>query len=60
MKYKLFYELIRVAVGNADRLSHTHSNKEWKVLCDMAKKQSLVGVCFAVSIQPLFWWFEIY
>ena len=44
---KLFFELIRVAIGTADSLSHTPSNKEWKALYDMAKKQSLVGVCFA-------------
>lgn len=43
----LFFELIRVAIGTADGLSHTPSNKEWKALYDMAKKQSLVGVCFA-------------
>lgn len=47
MKCSLFYELIRVAVGNANSLSHTPSQKEWKALYDMAKKQSLVGVCFA-------------
>ena len=44
---KLFFELVRVAIGTADSLSHTPSNKEWKALYDMAKKQSLVGVCFA-------------
>ena len=43
----LFYELIRVAVGNSNSLSQLPSNKEWKQLYDMAKKQSLVGVCFA-------------
>jgi len=36
-----------VAIGNTDRLSHIPSNKEWNALYDMAKKQSLVGVCFA-------------
>lgn len=40
-----FFELIRVALGNADRLSHIP--KEWQMLYDMAKKQSLVGICFA-------------
>lgn len=44
---KLFYELLRVAIGTSDCLSHTPSNKEWKALYDMAKKHSLVGVCFA-------------
>ena len=48
---KLFFELIRVAIGTADSLSHTPSNKEWKALYDMAKKQSLVGVCFAALQQ---------
>ena len=44
---ELFFELIRVAIGSADSLSHTPSNNEWKTLFDMARKQSLVGVCFA-------------
>lgn len=44
---KTFFELLRVAVGNADSLSHLPSQKEWKALYYMAKKQSLVGVCFA-------------
>lgn len=43
----LFYQLIRVAIGTQEGLSRLPSNKEWKVLYDMAKKQSLVGVCFA-------------
>ncbi len=42
-----FFELIRVALGNADRLSHIPTQKEWQMLYDMAKKQSLVGICFA-------------
>lgn len=42
-----FFELIRVAIGTGDSLTHTPSNKEWKALYAMAKKQSLVGVCFA-------------
>lgn len=44
---KLFFELIRIAIGKQDGLSQLPSNKEWRVLYDMAKKQSLVGVCFA-------------
>ena len=48
----LFFELIRVAIGTQDSLSHTPSQKEWKALYDMAKKQSLVGVCFA-ALQKL-------
>lgn len=48
----IFFELIRVALGNADSLSHKPSEKEWKMLYDMAKKQSLVGICF-VGVQKL-------
>ena len=43
----LFFQLIRVAIGTRDSLSRLPSQKEWKALYDMAKKQSLVGVCFA-------------
>lgn len=43
----LFFELIRVAIGNRLCLSHTPSAAEWTLLYDMAKKQSLVGICFA-------------
>lgn len=46
-KEKLFFELIRVAIGTQNSLSQLPSNKEWKALYDMALKQSLVGVCFA-------------
>ena len=44
---ELFFELIRVAIGKLFCLSRTPSEKEWKELYEMAKKQSLVGVCFA-------------
>lgn len=44
---KLFFELIRVAIGNAVCLSNTPKAKEWQMLYEMAKKQSLVGICFA-------------
>lgn len=43
----LFFELIRVALGNANRLSYIPKPKDWQMLYDMAKKQSLVGICFA-------------
>lgn len=44
---RLFFELIRVAIGNAVCLSHTSTAAEWNELYAMAKKQSLVGICFA-------------
>lgn len=43
----LLFELIRVAIGNAVCLSHTPTAMEWNELYAMAKKQSLVGICFA-------------
>lgn len=42
-----FYEIIRVSIGNQDCLTRNPSNMEWMALYEMAKKQSLVGVCFA-------------
>lgn len=44
--YFLFYELIRVSIGTKDTLSRHPSVKEWKLLYDIAKKQSLIGICF--------------
>lgn len=49
---QLFFELIQVAIGTRICLSHTPSADEWGKLYDMAKKQSLVGVCFA-GVQKL-------
>lgn len=44
---ELFFELIQVAIGVRICLSRTPSAEEWKGLYEMAKKQSLVGICFA-------------
>lgn len=44
---QLFFELIQIAIGNRVCLSHTPSANEWGNLYALAKKQSLVGVCFA-------------
>lgn len=49
---QLFFELLRVVIGLQNCLSRLPSEKEWKVLYEMAKKQSLVGVCF-VALQRL-------
>lgn len=43
----LFLDLLKVSIGTAGCLSRTPSEAEWGKLYDMAKKQSLVGVCFA-------------
>ena len=50
--YKLFFELVRVSIGSARCLSHTPTAGEWKSLYEVAKKQSLMGVCFA-GVQKL-------
>ncbi len=49
---ELFFELLRLAIGIQNTLSRTTSAKEWQQLYEMAKKQSLVGVCFA-GVQKL-------
>lgn len=43
----LFFKLLRVAIGTEERLSRVPCPQEWKALYDMAKKQSLEGICFA-------------
>lgn len=43
----LFFELIRVAIGTQLSLSRQPSPNEWTTLYKIAKKQSLVGICFA-------------
>lgn len=49
---KLFFELVQVALCKRICLSRTPSEAEWGELYAIAKKQSLVGVCFA-GIQRL-------
>lgn len=49
---QLFFELIQVAIGTRICLSHTPSADEWGELYAMAKKQSLIGICFA-AVQKL-------
>lgn len=43
--YKLFYELIRVAIGTSSGLSHMPSSDEWQLLYKMSVKQALLGIC---------------
>lgn len=42
----LFFELIQIALGNKDRLSHNPSKEEWENLFLDAQKQSVVGIAF--------------
>ena len=42
----LFYELIRVAVGSREALSHIPTSGEWSDLFAVSQKQSLVGIAF--------------
>lgn len=48
----LFCELVCVAIGTLDSLSRVPTNREWEKLYGIARKQSLVGVCFA-GVQKL-------
>ena len=48
----LFYQLLRMALGRQVSLPHTPNEQEWKALYELAKKQSLIGVCFA-GVQKL-------
>lgn len=46
MMNRLFFELIRVAIGKSTNLSYTPSTEEWEHIYQMAAKQALLGVCF--------------
>ena len=48
----LFFDLLQVAVGQREMLSHAPSDVEWRVLHDMARKQAVLGVCF-YAVQKL-------
>lgn len=52
MMEQLFFELLQVSFGIKMCLSHSPSVKEWDKLYAIAKKQSLVGICF-VGVQYL-------
>lgn len=49
---QIFFELIQVAIGTRVCLAHSPTEEEWLELFDIAKMQSLVGVCFA-GVQKL-------
>ena len=43
----LLFELLQIALGKRDRLSHVPSKEEWRDLFADAQKQSVVGIAFA-------------
>ena len=43
----MLFELIQIALGKRDRLSHILSTDEWSSLFAEAQKQSVVGIAFA-------------
>lgn len=43
---EMFFDLLRIAIGQSLNLSTIPTDKEWRCLYDMAKKQSLLGVLF--------------
>ena len=46
MKNKLFFDLIRISIGKQKAFSRTPSGKEWEQLYLMAKRQTVLGICF--------------
>lgn len=48
----MIFELLQIALGKRDRLSHAPTKEEWDSLFADAKKQSVVGVAFA-GVQKL-------
>lgn len=47
------FQLIKVALGNANRIFRSFNEREWKGLYDAAVKQSLIGILYlAVEILP--------
>lgn len=42
-----FFELIRLSIGTGKELSHTPDEKEWEILFELCKKQTLLGIAFS-------------
>ena len=51
MTNELFFELLRVSIGNAGCLSQTPSSEMWQGFYGIAEKHALLGVCFAGVIK---------
>lgn len=46
MRYRLFFELLQLAIGRRNKLYRIPFAEEWEQLYRMAEKQSVLGVCF--------------
>ncbi len=46
MDFQLFYDLLRVALGNQKCLSRIPSDEEWTLLFEMAEKQAVDGIAY--------------
>ena len=42
----IFFELIRIAIGQQERLRSTPTAEEWKEVYDLAQRQTLTGIAF--------------
>ena len=42
----MFFELIRIAIGQQERLRSTPTAEEWKEVYDLAQRQTLTGIAF--------------
>lgn len=52
MTMSLFFQLIQVALGHRTVLDYAPSDVEWRLLFDMAVRQSLLGIC-ACGVESL-------
>ena len=43
----IFFEILQVAIGNRDMLTHAPSAEEWEEVYEVCKKQSVTGIAFA-------------
>ena len=50
---ELFFELLRVAIGQLDCLSRGPSNQEWNDIYQIAQRHGLLGVCYK-GVEHLF------
>ena len=50
---ELFFELLRVAIGQLDCLSRGPSSQEWNAIYQTARRHGLVGVCYK-GVERLF------